>query len=117
MSKTWIEAFKKLGIDYCTVFDNTAKLKLRQYINSLAFRNFPVTELFWSQRKALEKIKEGKDVVSGLSQIILQPQKDIDEVELAKYIDFAENLYEKHHKPCKTQQNEPQAIIPCRLWR
>ena len=26
-------------------------------------------------------------------------KEDFDEVELAKYIDFAENLYEKHHKP------------------
>ena len=62
----WIEAFKKLGIDYCTVFDNTAKLKLRQYINSLAFRNFPVTELFWSQRKALEKILGSEGAVVSM---------------------------------------------------
>lgn len=52
----WIEAFKSIGIDYMPIFDNSAKLKLRQYINSLSFRKHPVTELFFSQRKALEKV-------------------------------------------------------------
>lgn len=52
----WIDAFAKMGIDYRPVFDNTAKLKLRQYINSLVFRKNPVTDLFLSQRKALEKV-------------------------------------------------------------
>lgn len=52
----WIEAFKNVGIDYMPIFDNSAKLKLRNYINSLTFREHPVTELFLSQRKALEKV-------------------------------------------------------------
>lgn len=52
----WIEAFKSIGIDYQPIFDSSAKLKLRQYINSLSFRKHPVTELFFSQRKALEKV-------------------------------------------------------------
>lgn len=52
----WIEAFKSIGIDYMPIFDNSAKLKLRNYINSLTFREHPVTELFLSQRKALEKV-------------------------------------------------------------
>lgn len=52
----WIEAFARIGMDYRPVFDNTAKLKLRQYINSLSFRKHPVTDLFLSQRKALEKV-------------------------------------------------------------
>jgi len=52
----WIEAFKSIGIDYMPIFANSAKLKLRNYINSLTFREHPVTELFLSQRKALEKV-------------------------------------------------------------
>ena len=52
----WIEAFKSIGVDYMPIFDINAKLKLRNYINSLTFRKHPVTELFLSQRKALEKV-------------------------------------------------------------
>lgn len=52
----WTEGFKGIGIDYFPIFDNSAKLKLRQYINSLSFRKHPVTELFFSQRKALKKV-------------------------------------------------------------
>lgn len=52
----WIAVFAKLGIDYRPVFDDTARVKLRQYINSLSFRKSPVTDLFVSQRNALEKV-------------------------------------------------------------
>lgn len=52
----WVAEFAKLGIDFSSVFDNTARLKLRQYINSHSFKNHPVTDLFISQRKALEKV-------------------------------------------------------------
>ena len=45
-----------MGMDYRPAFDNSAKLKLRQYINSLTYRKHPVTDLFVSQRKALEKV-------------------------------------------------------------
>ncbi len=54
----WIEALAKMGIDYYSVFDNSMKSKLRQYINTLTFREHPVTDLFLSQRKALEKVLE-----------------------------------------------------------
>jgi len=52
----WVEAFSKIGVDYRPAFDNAAKLKLRQYINSLSFRTHPITDLFLSQRRALEKV-------------------------------------------------------------
>jgi hypothetical protein len=52
----WLEVFEGLGMDYQPIVDNSARLKLRQYINSLSFRKHPVTELFLSQRKALEKV-------------------------------------------------------------
>jgi hypothetical protein len=40
-------------------------------------------------------------------------QKDFDEVELAKYIDFAENLYEKHHKHVSVYIICPKHINVC----
>lgn len=52
----WKAVLAEIGIDNFPFFDNTAKLKLRQYINSLSFRAHPVTDLFISQRKALEKV-------------------------------------------------------------
>lgn len=47
-------------------WDNNAKDKLVQYIHSLTFRKHPVTELFVSQRIALEKVLQNKSCVVSM---------------------------------------------------